>query len=336
FVGLFELVYPYVEQVNRMNLGGPVTQFEIIAAMGFVMAREMGLEAMVLEAGMGGRWDATNVASSEVVGLTGVSLEHTHILGKTIGEIAAEKAEVIKRGAKAATLSGDSRVLDILEDKVLKEEGKLYRYGRDFKVLRSIQKKLKGWKLDIEAIYGSYKGIGLPLMGRYQPRNLALAVALSELYAGGRIDEVLLGKSAGSIKVAGRFEVISEKPAIIADASHNPESIEWFLKNLEDYFPNSKKIIIFAVLRDKDYRQMIARVMEAADTLIITSSGTERSLDIDALEAEVLAAGNSKAGPEAVYKIDSIQNSLKYALKISGSNDIICITGSITNLQGVV
>jgi len=338
FLKLFELVYPFVQKVNKMDLGGPVTQFEIIAAMGFLMAREMGLEVMVLEAGMGGRWDATNVASSKVVGLTGVSLEHTQILGNSISEIATEKAQVIKRGAAVATLSEDCRVLQILESRVLEQGGTLFVYGKDFEVSRARKKEVLGWELDIKGMGGSYKDISLPLMGRYQPKNLALAVALSELYQKKKkIDELLLRESMENIKIKGRFEVISEDPLVIADASHNPEGIDWFAKNLGEYFSDRRKIIIFAVLKDKDYRQMVSRVVGLADILIITSSGSERSLGIDVLKEEVmLALEGDKTKTAMVYKIDSIQNSLNYTLKISESNDIICITGSITNLEHIV
>ncbi|MBM3713749.1 MAG: bifunctional folylpolyglutamate synthase/dihydrofolate synthase, partial [Actinobacteria bacterium] len=105
FEDIFNFIYPYIEKINSFNLGGPMTQFEIIAAMAFTAAADKKLDVMVLEAGMGGRWDATNAADSRVAGLTGVSLEHTSILGKTIGKIAAEKVEVIKKGATVATLS---------------------------------------------------------------------------------------------------------------------------------------------------------------------------------------------------------------------------------------
>jgi len=117
FAEVFNEIYPYVEEVNKLDMEGPMTQFEIIAAMAFKLAEDEKLQVMVLEAGMGGRWDATNAADSKVVGFTGVSLEHTSILGGTISEIAIEKAQVIKRNSSVATLSTDNKVLSILQDK---------------------------------------------------------------------------------------------------------------------------------------------------------------------------------------------------------------------------
>ncbi len=335
FLNLFDLVYPVVQQVNKLDLGGPVTQFEIIAAMGFVMAREMGLEAMVLEAGMGGRWDATNVAHAEAVGLTGVSLEHTQFLGNTIEEIANEKVQVIKIGAHAATLSQDKRVLEIMKQKIKQQQGKLYVYGKEFEVANADSRQFLGWKVDIRGIMDNYHAVSLPLLGQYQPKNLSLALALAELFRGRAAEGKRLEKSMANIRVGGRFELIRKDPMVVADASHNPEGMQWLAKNLEDYYPKGRKIIIFAVLKDKDFRTMIEQVVGLAHILIITSTGTERSLDIDLLEKEVLAA-RVMPGPEQIYKMDSIKNSLNYALKICKSSDMICITGSITNLEHIV
>jgi dihydrofolate synthase/folylpolyglutamate synthase len=117
FAEVFNEIYPCVEEVNKMDLEGPVTQFEIISAMAFKLAENEDIEVMALEAGMGGRWDATNVADSRVVGLTGVSLEHTDKLGTTIREIALEKVEVIKKKALTATTSCDKEVLEIITGK---------------------------------------------------------------------------------------------------------------------------------------------------------------------------------------------------------------------------
>ena len=340
FTRAFERMYPYIEKVNGMDLGGPITQFEIISALAFMIARDKGMQVMVQEAGMGGRWDATNAADSCVAGLTGVSLEHTAILGDTVEEIAREKVEVIKKGARAATTSSDDKVLDIFKEKAESVGAKYYIYGRDFKIAAKRQSGLSGWEVDIDGIYGTYKDIKLPLMGDYQPLNLALAVSLSELYMdikGKRLDPGLLKDSLSDIYVRGRFEILRKDPMVIADASHNPEGIVKFCQTVKKYFRNRKKTIIFAVLADKDYRTMIMEVVRTADRLILTSSGNTRSLGLERLRKEAVSIMEQSNGsfnvPGEVYAIDTVENSLNYALKISGSNDIICITGSITNLE---
>ncbi len=344
FASLFDDIYPYICKVNEMDLGGPLTQFEIIAAMAFQLAARERLDVMVLEAGMGGRWDATNAADSVVCGLTGVSLEHTAILGGTVKEITVEKAQVIKNNSMAATTSRDPEVLEVLQNRVNLTGSKLFIYQRDFCIIRKEKEFLTGWHLDIRGLNGTYKDLLINLIGNYQPFNLCLAVVLSELYmagSSGKIDEKKLKDSLMKVKVAGRFEVLRKNPAVIADASHNPEGIKNFVKNLKENFNDNKKTIIFSVLKDKNYKKMLQDIIEVSDTLILTSSNTPRSLPIEILKKELYKVLDTKKAhgkhvPAEIFEIDNIVNSLNFALKISGSNDIICITGSITNLEQVL
>jgi dihydrofolate synthase/folylpolyglutamate synthase len=344
FSEVFKKIYPYIEEVNKMNLEGPLTQFEIVTVMAFKLAEEEGVEVMVLEAGMGGRWDATNVADSKVAGLTGVSLEHTELLGSTIGEIASEKVEVIKKGALVATTSNNEEVLKILNKKVKDTGSGLFLYGKDFYIQKKVSLGLDGWLLDIRGVKNTYKNLKLPFPGNYQPLNLSLAMALAELYMKTKNKELAEEKVRESLKhlrVKGRLEVIRKKPLVIADASHNPEGIENFVENITAYAGNRRKIIIFAVLKDKDYESMVKKIISASDVLILTSSQNARSLDIDTLEKVVKDKIKESASRGCdrkieLYKMDSIENSIKFALKISGINDIICITGSITNLENIV
>ncbi len=342
FADTFNEVYPYIKEVNNLDLGGPITQFEIITTMAFIAAVNSDTEVMVLEAGMGGRWDATNAADAKVMGLTGISLEHTQILGSTISEIAAEKVEVIKKGANAVTITDDPEVLDIIGKKASSVKAGLYLYGRDFSIISREDKGLSGWKIGIEGIYSKYMGIEIPLIGDYQPLNLSLAVALAELYMdtiGKRLDEGPVNNSLAGVCIKGRLEMIKKDPLVFSDVSHNPEGLDKFSRVMEKYFKSKKKTIIFAVLADKDYGTMITKVLGVSDRLILTSSHTGRSLSVSMLQqatAEIMEKSLSDIKmPSEVYAMDNMENSLNYALKISGTNDIICITGSPTNLAGL-
>jgi dihydrofolate synthase/folylpolyglutamate synthase len=343
FAQVFDRIYPFIRQVNKMDLNGPITQFEIISAMAFKLAEDEGLEVMVLEAGMGGRWDATNAAYSKVVGLTGVSLEHTKMLGSTIREIVAEKVEVIKKGAMVATTTSSPEVLKIITKKTNETGSKLFCSGKDFGIQRKLDLGLKGWSIDIKGVNKVYRNLKLHLLGQYQPLNLSLAVVLSELYLGSskkRLAVTKLNQALPEIRVRGRFEIIRKEPVVVADAAHNPEGIENFAKDVMKYFGNRKKIIIFSVLKDKDYKKMIEEIIPVSDVLILTSSLDRRSLNTDELEKAVRSKIKSPEGtkhpPVEIYRKDDIKNSMKFALKISGENDIICITGSITNLSYVI
>jgi dihydrofolate synthase/folylpolyglutamate synthase len=344
FARLFNDIYPFIIEVNKMDLGGALTQFEIIAAMAFKLAADERLDVMVLEAGMGGRWDATNAADSVVSGLTGVSLEHTAILGRTIKDIATEKAQVIKENSMIATTSCDPIVLEVLQNRVSLTGARLFIYGKDFSITNKEKEFLSGWHVGLKGLYGTYKDLTINLIGNYQPVNLSLAVVLSELYLaslGREINEKKLKVSLNKVKVTGRFEVLRKNPAVIADASHNPEGINNFVKNIKENFNEKKKIIIFSVLKDKDYKKMLSSIIEVSDVMILASSNTARSLPIEILKKELYKLLDTKKAaqkhiPVEVFEMDSISNSLNFALKISGSNDIICITGSITNLEHVL
>jgi dihydrofolate synthase / folylpolyglutamate synthase len=340
FAAVFNEIFPFIEKVNKTNIDGEMTQFEILTAMMFYSAYKEKLDVMVLEAGMGGRWDATNAANARVVGLTGVSLEHTGILGKTINAITKEKSEVIKSRCSAATTSTDAEVLKILEEKIMKTGSDFYKIGSDFAV-KSIKKDdIDGFTVDVKGIYDTYENIIFPLPGDYQKSNMILAMALSELFLSHKLNTEQINRGLTQTNISGRFQLMKISPVFIADASHNPEGIRNLAENLTDYFKRNRKIIIFSVLKDKEYKQMIKDVLSVSDVIILTSSHSERSLEIDLLEEEALRQLQKlkKEGgknPEFVYKIDNIENSIKYSLNIALKNDIICLTGSITNLEFV-
>jgi dihydrofolate synthase / folylpolyglutamate synthase len=340
FTKIFKEILPAINKVNELNYEGEMTQFEILTAMMFFVAFDEKLDVMVLEAGMGGRWDATNAATAKVVGLTGVSLEHTKILGNSIKAIAKEKAEVIKNNSLTATSSKDMEVLKILKGKVRQTNSRLFVIDKDFKIKDIREDNIKGFTADIKGIYNDYNEIKFPVPGNYQQTNLCLSIALSELFKGGKLNIKTLNQSFYNINITGRFQVLKLEPYFIADASHNPEGIKNLTLNILKYFKNNRKIIIFSVLKDKDYTKMIKEILPIADLIILTSSCNVRSLPVDELEREVMKEievkrNDGKKIPEFVYKIDTIKNSIKYSLNIALKNDIICLTGSITNLEFV-
>jgi len=337
---VFKEILPFIERVNKTDPEGEMTQFEILTAMMFYAAYKEKLDVMVLEAGMGGRWDATNAAYAATAGLTGVSLEHTQILGKTITAITKEKAEIIKDRSRVATSSTDKDVLKILEEKTIKTGSELFKIDKDFKVISVKNDGIEGFKVDIKGIYDTYENIIFPIPGDYQKTNLALAVALSELFSGSRLNVKKINNGLACTNISGRFQLMKTSPVFISDASHNPEGLKNLTANLIKYFKKNKKIIIFSVLKDKDYMEMIKSVLPVADIMILTSSHSPRSLDLTLFEEAVLKelqklSTEGIKSPEFIYSIDNIENSIKFSLDIALKNDIICLTGSITNLEFV-
>ncbi len=335
FSQYFTEILPLIEEVNKMDLGGEMSQFEITTALFFYAASRQKARAAVIEAGMGGRWDATNAVQAKIVGFTDVSMEHTKILGNTLSKIAWEKAMVIKEHASVATLSKKKKVLEVLSERVKETDSDLYLYGKDFKAKDIKNCGLDGWELSVQGIDTDLKGLAMPLMGDYQAYNLALSVALCELYAkeaGFRIDREALNRGIFRSRIYGRLEILRRDPIFIADASHNVEGIRNLMKNLDLYFASHKKIVIFSVLDDKAYKKMIREVLKA-DILILTSSLNERSLAIKEIEKEARMHADKKG--KKIHSCKNIAESLKFALSIAKSDDIICLTGSITNLEGI-
>ncbi len=343
FSAVFFEIFPFIEKINAANINGSMTQFEILTCMMFYACRKHNLDVMVMEAGMGGRWDATNAADAKVVGLTGVSLEHTAILGKTISLIASEKSEVIKKNCLVASNSTSSKVNNILLNKTIQTDSRLFIYKKDFDLVRVTHENIDGAEVSLKGIYKCYNNIFIPLPGDYQKKNLLLSVVLSELYLNLNsleVEQKKVNKALKKTNITGRFQIISREPFFIADASHNPEGIKNFVKNIKKFFPDKKKIIIFSVLKDKDYQKMLEDVVRIADILIVSSSLTERSLPVeelkkDALKIVAVLKTKKKKHPEKILAIDNIENSVKYALNLVKKDVIISLTGSITNLEFV-
>jgi len=298
---------------------------------------------MVMEAGMGGRWDATNAADAKVVGLTGVSLEHTQILGKTIEQIAIEKSEVIKKNAIVASNSTNSKVNKILATKSIATSSILYVYKKDFDIKDIIREDINGVEVSLRGIYKDYDNLFLPLSGDYQKRNLLLSVVLSEIYLKLFSKEAQADKINKALKetnIYGRFQVIKRNPLFIIDASHNPEGVKNFVKNIKSLFPEKKKIIIFSVLKDKNHKKMLSDIMQIANILVISSSLNKRSLSVSDIKKNATymidsLKKNNKKYPESIIAVDNIEDSIKFALNLANKDDIILLTGSITNLDPI-
>jgi len=343
FTDAFNEIVPFIREVDSMDVGGRMTQFEILTAMMFYICFKEGLDVMVMEAGMGGRWDATNAADARVVGLTGVSLEHTRILGKTIGQIATEKSEVIKRNAIVVSNSTDFKVNNILSTKSKSTDSILYIYKKDFDIKEIIREDINGVEVSLRGIYKDYDYLYLPLAGDYQKKNLLLSVVLSEIYLKLRLKELETEKINDALKdtdISGRFQVVAKDPFFIIDASHNPEGVKNFVKNIKNLFPEKRKIIVFSVLKDKNYKKMLLDIIQVADILIISSSLNARSLSVSEMQKNALhimdsLKKNNKKYPESIIAVDNIEDSIKFALNLAKKDDIILLTGSITNLEFV-
>ncbi|TFG38474.1 MAG: bifunctional folylpolyglutamate synthase/dihydrofolate synthase [Syntrophobacterales bacterium] len=299
---------------------GDVTYFEFSAALAFLYFSLCQVDIAVLEVGMGGRLDATNLVTPEVSIITNIALEHSKYLAKNLRSIAGEKGGIIKKGGTCITAVRKGSALETLEMICDTRGAALYRLGRDFKVRRRERGRF------------SYYGIGkilrdvsIGLMGRHQRENAALAMAAVEIIAskGLKIGDESVIHGVRDAKWEGRLEIVNTSPPIILDGAHNPAGIAALCRVLSSELSFNRLTVIFGVLSDKDYKAMLRRLSLIADRLILTGIREERALDPKDLEPIARLYNDN------VEVVRDSREAVSRALEISGSDDLICIAGSL-------
>jgi dihydrofolate synthase/folylpolyglutamate synthase len=306
--------------IIRAEAGEDLTYFEFSTVLALVHFYLEGVDIAVLEVGLGGRLDATNLVTPEVSVITNISLEHTDYLGGDINSIAREKGGIIKKNGMCVTAVTQPSVIDVLEKICLKERARLFRYGRDMKI-----RKKKGGKIFYYGIGKTYSNLNLPLVGEHQVRNASLALAVVEVLSSGglNIDDDAVSEGMRDVKWEGRLEMLSHNPRIVVDGAHNPAGISALCRSLTADFSYERLICIFGVLSDKDWKGMLRRLTGVAHHIILTSLRMSRAVTVDELDRVAEKLGVScESIPEASM-------ALERACSLAGKNDLICVTGSI-------
>jgi len=333
FIFYYKKIKPIVDRLNNILDIERVTHFEILTSIAFLYFSERKSDCVVLEAGMGGRWDATNLANSKVVVLTNVTKEHTKYLGNTIRKIAIEKAEVIKDKAYVVAGSSNKDVLKVLNKKCEEKKALLFRINKDF-FIEDYQKKNDYRIANIKGIYNYFSEIKINQISKYQCENAAMAIAAAELFAGKEnIKPELFKNTLIPVDFRGRLEKVRENPTIILDGSHNPGAMKKLVFEIKENFQYKKLYLIFAVLSDKDAKMMLKIIWSITDNLIITESESYRKYPYQKLYALAKKVKKEmKGGPLKIFKRKTISDSIDLARKSSNDNDLICVCGSFTNI----
>ena len=275
FGEVFDHFRTYLEHVEK-TLGDRLSYFEVLTAMFFLWAAEGPVDAMVVEVGLGGRWDATNVIPSSLAVITNVGLDHTGLLGKTRAEIAAEKAGIIKSGARVVTAERTPEILQVIETEATLVGGSVMRIDRDFAVTDN-RTAVGGRYLSVRSSARAYDGLYLPLHGSHQGVNAATALeAVVNFVPEGSLDTEVIGDGFGRAVVPGRLEsVVVDEPegTVILDVAHNPDGMAALINSLVEAFAFERVVFVVGILGDKDYRGMlseIARVPCARGSVIPT------------------------------------------------------------------
>jgi dihydrofolate synthase/folylpolyglutamate synthase len=291
--------------------------FEVITAAAFMYFSEEKADFSVLEVGMGGRWDATNIVTPLASVITNISKDHMEFLGSTIREIALEKAGVIKVGVPAVT-SVKEEALEVIQNVADKKHSPLKVRGRDFRVegesTESFQYTGQMWRFD---------SLHFALPGFYQLENAGLAISALETiheFHNVKVQEENLRKGLSSVQWEGRMEIIRDLPLMILDGAHNPGAAEALRKSLEKMFPSEKFVFLISMLRDKDHAGYFREIADVADYVIIAELPHER-----AAKAEKL----SEVAEKFFKRVEIIKDVSEAFRLVKSLLTPVCITGSL-------
>lgn len=301
--------------------GDAVTQFEALTAAAFTAFRAAGVGAMVIEAGLGGRYDATNVlAPGAAVVLTNVSLDHTDLLGDSEADIAAEKLAVCADGHRRLVVGPCTPVAEAAVRAECARRGLVPEWvGREVRV-----DEAPGGELRVGTPRATYSGIRLPLAGRFQHGNLAAAIAGAELVAGGPLDAGEVARNVAAVGMPGRLEWVPGAPPVLLDGAHNPAGIDALVAALPDLTGTRRpRAGVVSVLADKDVRAMMSSLSPHLDTVVATGSHHGRALPAD----EVARAARA-AGMEATVEPDPAL-ALDRARRLAGRDGVVIVAGSL-------
>jgi dihydrofolate synthase / folylpolyglutamate synthase len=336
FVAAYDEVIPYVTLVDERH---PVAMsfFEVLTGMAFAVFADTPVDVMILEVGVGGRLDCTNVADGVVAVITPISLDHTRLLGSTVEEIAAEKAGIIKPGAVAVLAQQPLGAAEVLLRYAVEVGATVAREGVEFGVL-SREQAVGGQQLTLRGLRGTYDDLYLPLFGLHQAGNAACALAAVEAFAGvtddaAALEADLVREAFTKVSSPGRLEVIRRSPTIIIDAAHNPAGMAATVAAIEEAFSFARLTGVFAASGDKDVPGILAELEPLLTDIVVTRNSSDRSVDPEVaaeLAAEIF-------GEDRVQQAERLDDAIEIAVALAdeavaetgpGSGGVL-VTGSV-------
>ncbi|MEW6335410.1 MAG: folylpolyglutamate synthase/dihydrofolate synthase family protein [Thermodesulfobacteriota bacterium] len=297
-----------------------VSYFEFLTAMAYLHFCRQRVDIAVVEIGMGGRLDATNVVDPLLSVITNISLEHREYLGNTLEKIAREKGGIIKQKGICLTAATQRPVIDTIEAVCRDRGATLYRLGRELRTRRH-----RDGTFSYRGPGRSYRRLVCPLAGQHQIANAALALGTVDLIgrAGFRLDERTVIDGLGKTRWEGRLEILRRDPTLLVDGAHNPAGAATLSRVLKNEWSYRRLWLIFGVLGDKDYRAMAKVLFPLADGVILTRPDSDRALSLDRLLPTALAYHHR------VEVVEKAGDALRQALCRAGERDLVCVAGSL-------
>jgi dihydrofolate synthase/folylpolyglutamate synthase len=325
FGDLFDHFKPYLDVVES-DIGERLTYFEVLTAMFFLWATERPVDAMVVEVGLGGRWDATNVLLAPVAVITNIAFDHTALLGNDRPTIAREKAGIIKPGAQVVTAELSPDALAVIQEEADEVEANVSVIQRDFGASENTL-AIGGRYLSLFTSSARYDEMFLPLHGDHQGDNAAMALeAVTRFLPTQIFEEALVAEGFGTTTADGRMETIrlaSETgAAVVLDVAHNPDGMSAMVSSLIEAFPFDRVVVVLGILEDKDHLGMLTELARLKAHVIATKPRSARSIDPGELAKVAEALGLS------TEVIEDVGSSVRRALSIAEPGELVCITGS--------
>jgi len=323
FAALVSDIGPIVESINKKAAFGELTTFEILTAVVFTYFKRAGVDYQVLEVGLGGRLDATNVVKPDVCVITSLSLDHTEILGDTVAKLAAEKAGIIKPGCVVVNAPQISDAASIINEACHRQRAKLIQVGRDI-TWHKVSGDLSQQRFKVKGKNGNYD-LTIPLLGDYQLENAATALAAIEALQslGTNISPETISKGFKQVSWPGRLQILSHHPLVVVDGAHNAYSMKKLVENVKKYFHYDRCFLIFGTSCDKDISGMARELETLSQHVIITSSSHPRAASVKSLTERF-----SQLGVKPIV-VKNVSQALSRARRAANKTDMILITGSL-------
>jgi len=323
FGRLVEILKPEAEAVNHSGNFGELTTFELLTALAFTYFKEGKVDYQMLETGLGGRLDATNVVKPEVCVITSISFDHMDVLGDTLTQIAREKAGIIKPGSTVVCSPQLPEAMEVIEEACRERETRLVVVGNDV-TWHGKAFDTEGQSFELRGLTGEYT-LNIPLLGEHQLENAATAVATVEVLGGlgASISPESITTGLTQVHWPGRLQIMGREPWVIADGAHNADSARRLVEALERYFDFDRVVLILGVSSDKNIAGMVAELASLPSIVIVTRSHHPRAIEPAKLVGEFSKWGIT---PEVA---ENVASAVELALSKAMPGDLICATGSL-------
>ncbi|HEY9508079.1 MAG TPA: folylpolyglutamate synthase/dihydrofolate synthase family protein [Gemmatimonadales bacterium] len=331
FREVYEDLLPYVEMIDAKGIR--ISFFEVLTAMAFAAFADAPVDVAVIETGLGGSYDATNVADGDVAVITPISLDHTEYLGPDLQSIAAEKAGIIKPDAIAVLAQQPLAAAEVLMRHVVEVQATVAREGLEFGVLHR-EVALGGQRLRLQGLKGVYEEVFLPLYGPHQAGNAVCALAAVETLTGGDepLGDELVRQAFAGVSSPGRLEVIRRGPTILVDAAHNPGGMQAAMEAIAESFNFTRLIGVVAMMADKDVDGMLELLEPMLEEIIVTRNSSPRSMDTAELAEHARGIFGAERVHEAGRLDDAIDTAVGFADQADEPGAGVLVTGSVVTV----